>query len=431
MQIYMLLVALLGSGVLAMPTTDEHTITKRVGPNFSYLDCYSEPSGGRAIELKSTSSDAMTTEYCASFCSDYKYFGTEYSEQCFCGNQISSGSNPTTGCTMTCKGNSSEICGDGGKLSLYINKDYVAPSVATISGWAYQGCHTEGSGERLLQEKSSTDDNMTPQKCADACSGYRYAGIEYGRECWCGDTLHGGTYAADSDCSFLCPGDQHSFCGAGNRLTLYAVPGPANLTGYNYKGCYVDDVNTRLFNSIRSGDDNMTVEECAAACSQYSYFGVENGNECFCGLSLNSSISPVSESQCGKPCPGNRIESCGDANRLSVYQSSPLKTPPSNPPTVSKFSYKYCSHDDGDMRVLTGDRKGDNSMTVEMCAAFCTNYAYFGVEYAVECFCGNTFAGSAHNESDCSYVCPGNATEFCGAASRINVYQASNTTTLV
>ncbi|KAM0811205.1 putative WSC domain-containing protein [Seiridium cardinale] len=398
MQIYMLLVALLGSGALAMPTTDERTITKRVAPNFSYLDCYSEPSGGRAIELKSTSSDAMTTEYCASFCFDYKYFGTEYSEQCFCGNQISSGSNPTTGCTMTCKGNSSQICGDGGKLSLYINNDYVAPSVATIPGWAYQGCHTEGSGERLLQEKSSTDDNMTPQKCADACSGYRYAGIEYGRECW---------------------------------LTLYAVPGPANITGYNYQGCYADDVNTRLFNSIRSGDDNMTVEKCAASCSQYSYFGIENGNECFCGLSLNSSVSPVSESQCGKPCPGDRIESCGDANRLSVYQSSPLKTPPSNPPTVGKFSYKYCSHDDGDMRVLTGDRKGDNSMTVEMCAAFCKDYAYFGVEYAVECYCGNTFAGSAHDEGDCSYVCPGNATEFCGAASRINVYQASNTTTLV
>jgi hypothetical protein len=60
---------------------------------------------------------------------------------------------------------------------------------------------------------------------------YQYAGIEYGRECWCGDTLDlGGNRSAvtvaakvvDSECDFRCPGNQAEFCGGRVRLSLYA-----------------------------------------------------------------------------------------------------------------------------------------------------------------------------------------------------------------
>ena len=58
---------------------------------------------------------------------------------------------------------------------------------------------------------------------------YAYAGVEYGRECWCGNTLNvagnsGSTPSknvTDSQCSFTCPGNSTEYCGAGSKLNLY------------------------------------------------------------------------------------------------------------------------------------------------------------------------------------------------------------------
>jgi hypothetical protein len=54
---------------------------------------YREPprSESRAFGAKqtsSTSSDIMTVETCAAFCSDYKFFGVEYARECWCGYDI-------------------------------------------------------------------------------------------------------------------------------------------------------------------------------------------------------------------------------------------------------------------------------------------------------------------------------------------------------
>jgi hypothetical protein len=72
---------------------------------------------------------------------------------------------------------------------------------------------------------------MTPALCVEKCSKYNYAGVEYGRECWCGDKLDlaGNTGATpgknvtDDKCSFECPGDKGVRCGAGGHMSLYVL----------------------------------------------------------------------------------------------------------------------------------------------------------------------------------------------------------------
>lgn len=49
--------------------------------DFYYVSCYTEASSGRALSGKSTSSPSMTLEYCANFCTGFRYFGTEYSSE--------------------------------------------------------------------------------------------------------------------------------------------------------------------------------------------------------------------------------------------------------------------------------------------------------------------------------------------------------------
>lgn len=284
----------------------------------------------------------------------------------------------------------------------------------------------------------SPQDVSTPEACTSACgaAGYHLAGIEYGSECWCGNALqNGGSYvdvdSQTTECNFRCSGDKYSFCGAGNRLVVYAEVVAADVDGWQYLGCYADNVGgVRNLASLNTYGNDNTAQSCASFCSQYNYFGVENGNECFCGFSLNSTYTPTSNSSCAKPCYGNKNQTCGDYGFESIYQSVPLKPEPSNQAVVAgKFEYKFCAIDYNDARVLSDNTEANDAMTVEMCAAFCDSYSYFGVEYGKECYCGNSFSGSpAAQEGDCSFLCPGNSTEFCGAGNRINVWGPSTAT---
>jgi hypothetical protein len=70
---------------------------------------------------------------------------------------------------------------------------------------------------------------MTQGKCLQACWQYNYAGIEYGRECWCGDVINwngntgatAGTIVPETDCKLNCAGDPNAKCGGSKRMTLF------------------------------------------------------------------------------------------------------------------------------------------------------------------------------------------------------------------
>jgi len=64
---------------------------------------------------------------------------------------------------------------------------------------------------------------------------------------------------------------------------------------------------------------------------------------------------------------------------------------------------------------------GIGGMTVAGCVSACNTagYSMAGVEYAEECYCGDSISNSATTAlggiSDCSMTCQGNNSEYCGA----------------
>jgi hypothetical protein len=92
------------------------------------------------------------------------------------------------------------------------------------TSWTYYGCQTEATSSRALSSKTFIDyTSMTLESCATNCQGYSYFGVEYAGECYCGNTFQAGSIPAlNSDCSMVCPGDGGEFCGAGNRLSVFA-----------------------------------------------------------------------------------------------------------------------------------------------------------------------------------------------------------------
>jgi hypothetical protein len=152
-----------------------------------------------------------------------------------------------------------------------------------IPGYAFAGCYTEATGQRALTGSSYFDDAMTIEKCAAACAGYTNFGVEYGRECYCSNTINEGSVQTElSDCSFACPGNPTENCGAGNRLDMYTraadiAPTTTSAVVYSYQGCYSEPSSGRALASLQTGGQDMTVEKCAAFCGDagYSLFGLE------------------------------------------------------------------------------------------------------------------------------------------------------------
>lgn len=189
----------------------------------------------------------MTLESCATFCKNYKYFGTEYGGECYCGDSLasSSASAPLGDCNMVCTGNPLEYCGAGNRLELYINNTTgtatasgasatttatspptgpTQPATVSAAGttWKWTDCYTEATTGRALSSTSYAADTVTLESCATFCSAYAYFGTEYGRECYCGNSFAAGSVVAPAaDCSFKCAGNANEYCGAGSRLSVY------------------------------------------------------------------------------------------------------------------------------------------------------------------------------------------------------------------
>lgn len=71
-------------------------------------------------------------------------------------------------------------------------------------------------------------DDMTFAKCVNYCSGqgFSMAGVEWSRECYCGNMLMNGAALSktSSNAGMVCSGDASSMCGASAALTLFVLP---------------------------------------------------------------------------------------------------------------------------------------------------------------------------------------------------------------
>ncbi|KZV98378.1 WSC-domain-containing protein, partial [Exidia glandulosa HHB12029] len=85
--------------------------------------------------------------------------------------------------------------------------------ITAVAGWTTRGCGVD-KGERILS-KQYKNGAMTPQVCTAYCAenGYKFAGLEYSSECYCGNDLDATRLSApDAACDSPCEGDPNSTC---------------------------------------------------------------------------------------------------------------------------------------------------------------------------------------------------------------------------
>ncbi|KAK8212979.1 hypothetical protein BKA81DRAFT_316641 [Phyllosticta paracitricarpa] len=310
----------------------------------------------------------------------------------------------------------------------------------------------------------NVDGAMTQDKCQAAClkGGYTLAGVEYAGECYCDSQLRNGGAPATDGCTMACNGNSTQMCGGPNRLNLFrysngspaasttsttassstsAAP-VASISGWSYKGCYVDNKNGRIMANQQPDSNTLSNEACIQTCAKqgYSVAGTQYSSQCFCSNLLQNSATLTSDNDCSMTCSGNAAEKCGAGNRMSVYSN--LTTVPSyGVPTAQNSSlpglwtYKGCLIDNvNQVRVFPNQLILSKNNTATNCLTMCSTYGYDagGMEYGDQCFCGTKGDVAKANaqlapESDCSFPCTGNVTTLCGAGNRISYYTWEST----
>ncbi|CAI4210256.1 unnamed protein product [Parascedosporium putredinis] len=320
---------------------------------YELVACWTEGAHSRALKGASFAYDGMTLESCMANCTGFAYWGTELRRRLL--------------------GDRTQYCGGGNRLELYSTTAAVsAPTptatlahLPTLGVYNLVGCWKEGRGSRAMDARATASVDMTLTKCKEFCNGYEYFGTEYGRECYCGDSLHETSEEAPAeDCSMVCSGDEYQYCGAGNRLELYrraesgvasstqaetattvsfstspsvvpfsttsssilsstinASPTPTIVGNFTFQGCITEGSGVRALSQAGLADPQLDLEHCAEFCSNYKYFGTEYASECYCADSLDPSSSEADPSECNMPCSGDASQLCGGPNRLSLYAS--------------------------------------------------------------------------------------------------------------
>ncbi|KAK4184929.1 carbohydrate-binding WSC, partial [Podospora australis] len=160
----------------------------------------------------------LTPEKCKTVCAEkgYAFAGTEFHEECYCGDAAPS-SSVLVGdneCNDPCTGDGTTTCGAAWRVEVY----------ETNAVWKGKGCYVDSGSPRVLpvDKTSAVSGQMTVTKCLEACSGYTFAGVEFGVECWCGGSILETNKAGNEDqCDMQCAGDGGEICGGGNRVSVY------------------------------------------------------------------------------------------------------------------------------------------------------------------------------------------------------------------
>ncbi|KAH8900419.1 glyoxal oxidase like protein [Thozetella sp. PMI_491] len=468
------LLTLIGPSSAAIPKRDV-SVPSDLPTGWISQGCYTDV--GRTIgDASYTDQISMTDESCIAFCASkgYRYAGTEYYHECYCGSELASGAAQVadSDCSYPCAGNASEACGGSSLLNLFFSTVPLGPEPNPgVDGWDYVGCYTEGDGGRALTVGIGSVPNaqMTVALCTAACkaAGYILAGVEYAGECYCDNSIQNGAVPASSGCTMACNGNSSEICGGPSRLSLYdyldefpisslppqstttappassstAPPLPTGMPdGWTYKGCFIDGATGRILKLQLPDSKTNNQESCAQRClaMNYQVSGTEFGTQCFCSNYTENSAALAPESDCSISCPGNAAEKCGAGNRVNIWSFGNLTqyATPSVQTTGLDGSWTY----QGCLQNGPYDAAGHKTfnwqivmyagiMTPNMCLNRCAEFGYAaaGLEYGEQCYCGDpaniATAGAAFvAESNCQVICAGLPSAYCGGGDLMTTY---------
>lgn len=232
--------SLTSSSSTSTVATSSTSASSTLPSGFSYVGCFADSSTGtRALPVSNGTSSTQTPQQCAQNCRamGYKYSGTEYANECYCGNYVPTNNVTGSDCNMPCKGDSTQDCGAGNRLSVVVDSTYSQTFFArqSYNNWNLVGCYSDSTAKRSLANGVSLSafggaNNATIANCMQACQarGFTYCGEEYYSECYGSNTPPTTSKVAGDDplaagCNYPCKGNSTESCGGSGKIIVYST----------------------------------------------------------------------------------------------------------------------------------------------------------------------------------------------------------------
>uniref|UniRef100_A0A1I8F158 WSC domain-containing protein n=1 Tax=Macrostomum lignano TaxID=282301 RepID=A0A1I8F158_9PLAT len=248
------------------------------------------------------------------------------------------------------------------------------------------GCYTDSDSQRDLPEQHQDFKLVSKHYCLDYCraSGYLYFGMQSGTWCNCGDSYGRYERVSRGECNQLCPDGAtgNETCGGAwlNEIFPTGVAGQLDdgMNSSEYLGCFNDSINSQQLPLRRQ-------------------FGtLQNKDWCLCGNAHSS------KTDCRSLCA---------INPAREEPGKVLRRPTKGGEKIGCFT----DSSDRDLPlVLNAGQMASRQHCWHQCVS--RGYAYFGLQAASFCTCGNVYGRYGKLADDrCSMTCAGAWDQTCGA----------------
>ncbi|TDZ19370.1 putative fungistatic metabolite [Colletotrichum orbiculare MAFF 240422] len=359
----------------------------RVG-DWLFQGCFTEGSGVRALPARTYANDSMTLESCGGFCEGLRYFGTEYGRECWCGDEldVTSVEAPLTDCSFPCAGDGTQKCGAGDRLQVYLFSPKGSATQDSVPASTTASSSVEATTATAFPTTSAVANGTLTAVTASETATEEVASSSL-------STLSISNSSVTSTApSFTAEAETTSPISSASSASLETLEATTTAVP---SSSIPEPSSTPLTPTLLPQNTTSPASSPSITTST---------------TSSSSSSSTTSSSSSSSPIPTGPVISHGNEN----------------------FTYYGCFSEPELGRLLPTQVLNDGAnMTVARCLGACHDRTYAGVEYGRECWCGDALdlggAGgsrAAANETggECSFTCPGNGTEFCGAGSRISLY---------
>ncbi|XP_067942381.1 uncharacterized protein [Watersipora subatra] len=176
-----------------------------------FQGCYLDDSTSRDLPVAKAMGTSNSVQACVDHCTSraYKYAGLQGST-CYCGDSFGKYCKVDNAeCDTSCAGRSQEKCGSSNKNSVYSTN--------------YLGCWSDSPIRDLENYTQIDSSEATIETCVALCQsrGYRYAGAQYYRQCFCSNSYGMYPEKERSSCSTPCHGNNQQKCGGSWANSVY------------------------------------------------------------------------------------------------------------------------------------------------------------------------------------------------------------------
>lgn len=219
-----------------------------------------------------------------------------------------------------------------------------------------------------------------------------------------------------------------------NGTTQPFVFAQGDPTGYGFHGDFVNgwDVDVLQKATDTCNNDSGLITDCPV----FEFFSNAESQACV----IAPTVQEVVTGELDK-LPGCNPVTYGPGrapySEAGCTDSIALGAAPIYYQNVTGWDYVGCGPDSVNSRTLGNSSFMSDSMTVEKCLSFCKNKGlnYAGLEYATQCYCGDSLASSLKPTAgvlgNCFSPCAGNSSQYCGGSNRLSIYYTADVSSTV